>query len=44
MTFVPLLPAAATLQSPVLSAGRALANDAGWPGWYPGVEYGAVAR
>lgn len=22
--------------------GRALANDASWPGWYPGVEYGAV--
>jgi Zn-dependent M28 family amino/carboxypeptidase len=24
--------------------GRALANDASWPGWYPGVEFGAVAR
>jgi len=24
--------------------GRALANDDAWPGWHPGVEYGAVAR
>jgi Zn-dependent M28 family amino/carboxypeptidase len=23
-------------------AGRALANEAGWPGWNPGIEYGAV--
>ncbi len=22
--------------------GRALANDGGWPGWNPGIEYGAV--
>jgi Zn-dependent M28 family amino/carboxypeptidase len=22
--------------------GRAIANEAGWPGWYPGVEYGSV--
>jgi Zn-dependent M28 family amino/carboxypeptidase len=23
-------------------AGRALANEAGWPGWNPGIEYGVV--
>ena len=22
--------------------GRSIANDGSWPGWYPGVEYGAV--
>ena len=22
--------------------GRTLANDGSWPGWYPGVEYGAI--
>ena len=22
--------------------GRAIANDGSWPGWYPGIEYGAV--
>jgi Zn-dependent M28 family amino/carboxypeptidase len=22
--------------------GRTIANDASWPGWYPGVEYGSV--
>jgi hypothetical protein len=22
--------------------GRAIANGTGWPGWYPGVEYGSV--
>ena len=22
--------------------GRVLANDAGWPGWHPGIDYGAV--
>ena len=22
--------------------GRTIANDGSWPGWYPGIEYGAV--
>jgi hypothetical protein len=22
--------------------GRSIANDGSWPGWYPGIEYGAV--
>jgi hypothetical protein len=22
--------------------GRTIANEAGWPGWYPGIEYGAA--
>jgi Zn-dependent M28 family amino/carboxypeptidase len=35
---------AGTLQEATVAyeLGRALANDGSWPGWYPGVEYGAL--
>jgi Zn-dependent M28 family amino/carboxypeptidase len=42
--FDPTWTFAGTVQEATVACelGRAIANDGSWPGWYPGIEYGAV--